>query len=198
VTRRKDRAALVDVAAVVGVLVLLGVLGGVLWWLLVEPARFEKTADGVTMSEVELAKRFAVDGWYSVVALVLGVPAGLGLTWWRSGDFRRTVVLLAVGSAGAAAAMALTGRLLGPPAAEAVLDRARVGARVPVELAVSADPVWASPVYLLWPIGVLVGALVMLWSSTRDPGARRHAGDSDEIDAHESASDGRNAPQSAL
>ena len=159
-TGRLGRGALSDTVAVVGVLVAVGAVGGVLWSLLVDPAVLTKSRGGAGMGEVELAKRFAVDGWYSVIAIVTGFLSGLGLTWWRTRDFRLTVVLLVVGAVAAAWVMATVGGALGPEDPEAALAGAERGAHAPVSLAVSA-----APFYLMWPVAALAGSLMVLWSS---------------------------------
>ncbi len=167
-----------DVAVVLGVLLALGVLCGVLWWLVWDPAAYTKTADGGVMGETDLSRRFAADGLYAVIAGVAGLLAGLGLTWWRTRDPLVTSATLLVGSVLAAVAMALTGHLLGPGDPGAALAAARVGARVPDRLAVDAFTV-----YLAWPVSVLAGALVVLLgtapASTGNP-AEEVAEDEDE------------------
>lgn len=157
--RASRRGAGADALAVLGCLLVLGVVCGVLWWLLVDPAEFTKLRSGGAMGEVELGKRFAADGWYAVLAFLAGLPAGAVLTWWRSRDPLLTTGLLVGGSVLAAAAMALTGHLLGPGDPTAALAAGKVGVRVPTQLAVTARTA-----YLLWPIGVLAGSLLVLWS----------------------------------
>jgi hypothetical protein len=152
-----------DVAVVLGTFLLVGVACGVVWWLLVEPATFTKVASGGSMGEDELAKRFNADGWYAVIAAVAGLTVGLLLTLWRSRDFVLTTVLLVVGSGIAAAAMALSGHLLGPGDPNAALAAAAPGTAVPVQLGVDAKAC-----YLIWPMAALVGALMVLWSPPKD------------------------------
>lgn len=141
-----------------GVYLALGVVAALLWWLLVDPAMFTRTEDGgVSMGEVELTQQFNADGWYTVIAAVLGMLSGAALTWWRSRDHLVTVALLAVGSGLAAAVMAWLGGVLGP--ADPELVQVAAGTRLPAQLEV------ASPVaYLVWPIAALVGSLLVLWS----------------------------------
>jgi hypothetical protein len=158
------RAPARDAVAVLGTFLVLGVLSGVVWWVLVEPARYTKGRGGVAMGELELAERFAADGWYAVIAIIAGFVAGVGLTWWRTRDFRVTTLLLVPGSAIAAAAMAYVGGLLGPDGPEAGAELLRRGQSFPAQLVVSA-----LPVYLMWPIAVLAGALTVLWSSPGVP-----------------------------
>jgi hypothetical protein len=163
---RRARGPVGDVLAVLGTFVLLGVVGGLLWWVLAEPAEYTRGRAGLAMSELELARRFDTDGWFAVIALVAGVLGGVTVTWWRSRDLRVTTLLLVPASALAAAAMAVVGRLLGPDAPGAGDQLVRRGGSVAVELAVSAPQV-----YLLWPIAVLAGALVVLWSSAEPTGS---------------------------
>jgi hypothetical protein len=156
---------LADAAWVLGTSVVLGLLGGVLWWLLVDPALFTKAPnDGLAMGEAQLGKRFAADGWFVVIAAVFGLLSGSALTWWRSRDFLATSVLLVVGSVIGTALMVLVGRLLGPPDPESLAASAAVGDRLPMQLEVTA-----TVAYLVWPIAVLVGALFVLWSPPTEP-----------------------------
>jgi hypothetical protein len=146
-----------DAVTVLGGLLLLGVLSGLLWSQVVTPAEFTKLADGGSMSEDQLSRRFGADAWYVVIAAVAGSGAGALLSWWRARDPLLTSGLLLLGSALAAAAMAGVGHLLGPSDAGAALAAADVGARVPEQLDV--DTLLA---YLAWPVGVLSGALFTL------------------------------------
>jgi hypothetical protein len=157
------RATAVDAGVVVGSYLLLGLVCGVVWWLLVDPATYTKVGDGGSMGELELGNRFNGDGWYAVIAGVTGLVSGVLLTWWRSRDFLVTVVLLVAGAAVAAAVMAWTGHWLGPGDPDAALKAAEVGEQVPVQLEVTAQ---AS--YLVWPITALIGALIVLWSPPPD------------------------------
>jgi hypothetical protein len=171
VSRGRASGGLGDVVAVLGTFAVLGVACGVLWWLAVEPAELTNArGDGASMGELELSRRFAADGWYSVIAIVAGFLGGLVVTWWRSRDFRLTTVLLVPAAGLAAATMALVGRVLGPGDSDVALSRAERGASVPVELAVTA-----TPSYLMWPIAVLAGALMVLWSSSGSDQPAEHA-----------------------
>jgi hypothetical protein len=166
VSRRLGRGAAADVVVILGTSLVAGLLCGVLWWLLVEPAEYTRgPAGGLTMSEVELSQRFNADGWYSVIALVVGFVGGLALTWWRARNLLLTTVLLLPGAGVAATAMALVGRSLGPGDPDTAVHAVQQGESVPVELTVLA-----TSSYLMWPIGVFFGAVMVLWSSTRVPG----------------------------
>jgi hypothetical protein len=176
-----------DVAAVLGVLLLLGALCGVVWSQVVTPAEFTRLARGGAMDEAQLAREFGADAWFAVIALVAGGLAGLALAWWRSRDPVLTALLLLVGSVLAAAVMALVGHWLGPGDPRAALRTAAVGARVPQQLDVGSTPVWplwsylqdTATVYLMWPVGVLLGALFELVGRRSDTPGDPVASDSD-------------------
>ena len=164
--RRLGRGPLADVVTVLATFAVVGAVCGVLWWLLVDPAEYTRIlGGGATMMEVELSKRFNADGWYSVIAIVAGFLTGLGVTWWRSRDPWLTTFLLLPGAALAAAVMATVGHALGPENPDVALAGVARGQSVPVELVVTA-----TAGYLMWPVAVLFGALMVLWSSTGVPG----------------------------
>lgn len=148
-----------DALAILGTFFVLAVICGVLWWVLVDPASYTLRAGGGSMSELDLGKRFDPDGWYAVLAALAGLTGGGVLLWWRSRDPLLTTLLLLPGAALAAAVMAGTGYLLGPADPGVALAAAKVGARVPEQLSVTAVAT-----YLVWPIAVLTGALMVLWS----------------------------------
>jgi hypothetical protein len=143
--------------AVLGVLLLLGVLSGVLWWQLVTPAEYTRLPSGGSMSEDQLSLQFGADAWYVVIAAVVGTAAGVLLSGWRARDPLLTSCLLLAGSALAAAAMVGVGHLLGPGDPRPALAAAPVGARVPEQLDVDTYLV-----VLAWPVGLLSGALFTL------------------------------------
>ena len=151
-----------EAVVVVGVLLVLGALCGLLWSRLVAPAQFTKLTRGAAMGEVELGKQFARDGWYVVIALVAGLLAGATVLRWRPRAPLLAVGLLLVGCCAAAAVMAWVGHLLGPGDPEPLLSAAKVGAHVPQQL--RAD---TFVVYLAWPFGALLGALLVLLGPDR-------------------------------
>lgn len=153
-----------DAIAVLGVSLLLGLLGGVLWWLLTEPALFTVGEAGeLGMGEVELADRFSATGWFTVLAVVLGALSGGALTWWRNRDPILTAGLLVVGSVIGTLTMAGVGKVLGPADPEVAAASARPGDLVPAALEVGA-----AVSYLVWTIAALAGALMVLWSPSTD------------------------------
>jgi len=152
------------VIAVLGTSLVLGLVGGVLWWLLTEPALFTVGEEATLgMGEVELADRFSATGWFTVLAAVLGALSGGALTWWRNRDPILTAVLLVLGSLVGTAAMAVVGRILGPPDPDVAAAAAQPGDLVPAALEVGAGVA-----YLVWTIAALAGALMVLWSPSTD------------------------------
>lgn len=152
--------AAADAAAVLGSYLALGLVAGVLWWLVVDPARFVLGENGgLGMDEVELGRRFADDGWYAVIGGVLGLLSGAVLTWWRDRDPLLTAGLVLAGSLAAGVLTALVGGLLGPVAPEAAALTAASGEVLSDNLEVAG-----LVGYLVWPITALGGALLVLWS----------------------------------
>ncbi len=148
-----------DALMILGSCLALGVACGILWWLLADPPTFTKVRQGASMGELQLGRRFDGDGWYAVIAAVAGLFTGALLTWWRSRDFLVTTMLLLLGAGVAAAVMAAVGRLLGPGDPDLALAAAKLGQEVPEQLALTVPAT-----YLVWPIAVLIGALMVLWS----------------------------------
>ena len=160
----RPREALRDAVLVLGCYLILGLACGVLWWLVFDPAMFTKVGDRGSMGEVELSKRFNSDGWYAVIGTLTGLVSKVVITAWRSRDFLLTTCMIVVGSAVAAALMALTGYALGPGDTDAALSAAAAGEQVPIQLTVTAKAA-----YLVWPAATLIGALVVLWSPPKEP-----------------------------
>lgn len=152
-----------ETGLVVGAFLLLGIVGAVLWWLLVDPATFTVTAQGGSMGEPQLARRFEPDGWFVVIGLLGGLCAGGLLSWWRSRDPWRTTLLVLLGALLATGVMIVLGRALGPADPEVLISSLSPGHHVPVRLVLTAK-VSA----LAWPFGALVGCLAFLWSPAGD------------------------------
>lgn len=154
-----------DVVAVLGTYVALGVVGGLLWWALYDPAQYTVArGGGVSMGEVDLGKRFNADAWYAVIAAVLGLVSGTAVSWWRSRDPLLTTGLVLVGSGVAAGVMSVLGGWLGPSDPQQLVASVEAGARLAVPLSVDA-----TVCYLVWPVTALIGCLVVLWSPPTPP-----------------------------
>jgi hypothetical protein len=148
-----------DGVAILGCFLLLGLVGAVLWWLLVDPAVYTVTARGGSMGEPELAQRFDPDGWFVVIGLLGGLLGGALLSWWRARDPLRTTILVVLGALLATGVVIALGRILGPADPETLIPSLAPGHHVPVRLVITTK-VSA----LAWPFGALVGCLAFLWS----------------------------------
>lgn len=151
----------------------LGVAGGWLWWVWWGPAPDGKVYDtpaGPTWYpdpfDPGITRDFSGTAVFVVVAfglaLVLGVVGG-----WFARD-RAVAGLGSVSVAGVVAGvlMTLVGLLQSPADPQAKVNEVRIGTELPGHLEVTG---WTP--YLAWPVGVLLGYLVvMLALSSRQPG----------------------------
>ena len=149
------------------VLAVAGVLGGLAWAQFTQPAEYLVTRDGAYLDEQGLGEVFNADGWFLVIGLVLGCLPGAALTY----AFRRHgwVAVLAVlaGSCLASYLCYQIGHTLGPAALGPRLEAAAPGERVAVPLTIEA-----SGVFLGWPIGAMLGAVLVAVAWNRhDPAA---------------------------
>lgn len=133
-----------------------GVGGGAIWvWWADPPADTELTR---TNAELLLGEQFAVDASYAVTGLAVGFVAGLLLAWL----LRRSGWLLVVGVSlgGGAAAAVSYGLGLGWGAAP--VDGSERG-----DLLSGAMSVHVPGVFLLWPVGALLGLMLVVWLADR-------------------------------
>ena len=169
-TARRSGGALADLAWVLGYFAVAGVVAGIVWWQVATPAYFTRTSDNAAMLQVELGRRVQGDGWFVVVGLVAAILGGVVLTHWRN---RRPLLVVLVGYAASLAggllALAL-GRTLGHQDVAALAKSTAVGSRFPDSL-----DVISSLVVVAWPIGFLIGSMVVIWgtkAATREPGVQ--------------------------
>ena len=163
---RPSGGALADLVWVLGYFAVAGVVAGFVWWQVATPASYTRTSDNAVMLQVELGQRVQGDGWFVVIGLVAALLGGVVLTHWRN---RRPLFVVLVGYAASLAggflALAL-GRMLGHQDVAALVKSAAVGSRFPDSLNV------ISPlVVVAWPIGFLIGSVVVIWGTkavTRD------------------------------
>jgi hypothetical protein len=161
--RDSVRGFLVDLALVAALVVVLGLVVGVLWPQLVEPMLSERTAQGISTSEVQLGKAFSADGWFVALGFLGSLVLGAVLMLRRRGHEVVVLLLLLVGTYLAADQVAQPlGKALGPPDPVKVLSDAEVGDTAPARLRLTsrADQ-------LSWPLGAAVGAVVVLLAATR-------------------------------
>lgn len=156
----EGRAILVDVAVILGLFLLAGVLAGILWPHLVDPVLVQRNKAGISTGEVALSNRFSNDGWYSVLGGVGGLLLGAVAVAWRGTHEVVTLLVVTAGAMLAALVSAWLGHRLGPEDPNLALADAAVGATAPDVVRVTANVV-----YLTWPIAAVVGALLVLWGS---------------------------------
>jgi hypothetical protein len=171
VHRTPSRELTRDVVVVLGWFLVLGVLAAVLWWQVTPLAEFTRTTSNAQMDEEQLGRQVAADGWYLTIAAVGGLVSGITLLSLRRRDPVATVLLVAAGSLLAGWLMLRVGHWLGPSDPAAALRHARVGAKVPVPLAVQAHGV-----FWVWPVATLLGAVGVIWG-TDEPRPPRPSGD---------------------
>ena len=136
---------------------LAGVLGAVIWRLVVDLPTYVRTADNGNMDAVELSTSVAIDGWYVVIGAVLATLLGIGLMTWLSRRPRTVVLVAAVGGLAAGWLMSWLGELLGPGPVEPRLSAARIGEHVAVQLVPNTPAL-----FLVWPLAGLAGVLLVL------------------------------------
>ena len=167
---RRSDGALADIAWVLGYFAVAGAVAGLVWWKVATPAYFTRTSDNAVMLQGELGQRVQGDGWFVVVGLVLALLGGVVLTRWRN---RHPLLVVVVGYAASLAggllALAL-GRTLGHQDVAALAKSTAVGSRFPDSL-----DVISTLVVVAWPIGFLIGSMVVIWgtkAATREPGVQ--------------------------
>jgi hypothetical protein len=148
-TRGETRA----VAIIIGVLAVVGVLLAVVWWQIAPRLAFRVTADGPVPVTVEQEEFFAVDGWFILLTLPVGVLAPFLLWRFRSVRGPFALIGLAVGGIAGTVLTWRLGLLLGPTPTAA--DLKQVGAtvypalRLHATVALVIEPIVAVAAYLL-------------------------------------------------
>lgn len=160
-----------DVVVVAVWAVLTGFLGAVLWWQLTTLPEVTKNGDSASVDPGELVRQVGIDGWFFVIAAVLGLVGGVLLTAWRQRDPVLTVLLLALGGTFASWLMERVGLALGPEKELVALEGLADGAMVEMQLKLQATGI-------LWvlPMAAVLGAALHLWVLRRPdhPVAGRH------------------------
>lgn len=154
---------LVDAAVVLAWFLGAAVVAAVIWWQVTPLPFYTRTASGAAMDQVQLSRQVGVDGWYFVLAVVLGLVSGVALTAWRRRDAVLTVVLVTCGAGLAGWLMAQIGLWLGPADPHQALSHLAVGQHAPVQLALTAQGT-----QLVWPMAALLGAIGVLWGTSAD------------------------------
>jgi len=150
---------LASVAVVIGWFSALGLVGALIWVKVTPLPGFTRVAESGSMGEEELAKQFAINGWFLVIAASAGLLSGLALML-----LRRTspplvmIVLVALGGGLATVVMLQGGLVWGPGDPNAGLAGAALGEVVPIQLKPDVDAV-----YFAWSIAALIGAAAAVW-----------------------------------
>lgn len=152
-----------DVGVVALWFLVAGVLAGLAWWLLTPLPEATRVGDAASLDPEQLTGEVAIDGWFAVIATLVGLVSGVVLLGWRRRDPVLVVVLSVVGAGLASLVMIGLGRLLGPGDVVAALRALPDGGKAPVPLRLHAPGV-----ALLLPAATALGALVQLWVLRRD------------------------------
>ena len=161
---------LLDLVLVVVGVVVLGLAVGVAWPHLVDPALSQRTAQGISTDEVQLARIFSADGWFVVLGFSGSLLLGALLMLRRRGHEVAVLLLLLAGTYLSAWRIAEPlGKAIGPPDPVSVLTSAKVGATAPVQVRVTSDADRLS-----WPLGAALGSLVVLLGVNRLESRERH------------------------
>jgi hypothetical protein len=147
-----------DIAVVLGWFVAIGVVAAVVWWQVTPLAAFTRTRTSGQMTEAELGREVATDGWYFVIAAVGGLVSGVALLAMRRRDPLVMVVLVTLGALLASWLMLRIGLWLGPDKPANVLSHVAVGDKVPLQLKPTSKGV-----PFVWPITALLGAIGVIW-----------------------------------
>ena len=114
-----------------------GVLLGLVWWLVTPLARLEKRADGVFGVGRQAETAVAADGWFAVCGLVAGVVVALVAAFLVRERLAALVGLAAGGVLGSVVAWRV-GALLGPGPLQETAEILKVGQRFDGPLTISA------------------------------------------------------------
>lgn len=146
-----------EALVIIGVFATAGVVGAVLWRLVVHLPRFTRSADGVHMDAVQITRMLPIDGWFALIAGALGFVLGLVVMLIRPARPYFAVVVIAAGAGIAAAVMVTVGRWIGPDSAAHQFAHTAVGASFPTPLKLHA-----TGVEFFFPGLALLGALLVL------------------------------------
>ncbi len=144
----------------------LGALGGWLWWTWWGPPPLGKVYDTPagptwypTPFDPGVTRDFSGTATSVVVGLGLALLLGAIGGWLSRGRAVVGLAAVVVASLAAAAVMALIGVAKSPEDPQSRVDEVKIGAELPGDLEVSG---WTP--YLIWPVGALLGHMVVMLS----------------------------------
>lgn len=170
--------ALRDALFAAGLVLLVAPWVGILWEWVAPAPTYLNLEGSIFLADQDSSDFIAADGWFLIVALVVGLGCG-ALGYWR---FRRRLphLIAITGSALLGAWIAReTGIAFGPPE----LLAAAAGSSEGEEIRASID-VRSNAVLLAWPVGVLI-AYVSLIVGLEKPSRLRAGPDCDAVDSVE-------------
>jgi hypothetical protein len=147
--------------------VVAGFAGGAVWAAVADPPMALVTKQGVFFgSEVGYDHRVAVTLWFLVVGILGGVAAGVVVGWLGRKHGPAAVVAAVLMSAVASGLSAWSGIHVFGPNVDDALAGASPGDQVKTALSITSDVA-----YLGWPIGALLGVLLItaVWPTDRRP-----------------------------
>jgi hypothetical protein len=150
------RSAVGAVLVPVLVLALAGVAGGAVWAWWADPPR---TSDAASVDvELLLGRQFDVDGRYAITGVLLGLAVGSALAWALRATGWLLVVGVGVGGGLAALDSYALGLWWGPEPSDGAERAALLSGGMVVHV---------PGVFLSWPIGALLGLLLVVWLADR-------------------------------
>ena len=149
-------------------MLVLGIVAGLLWIWLADPAVFKVTSQGTILDEEASKGRFGVIVTFALISMVVAFVWGFfaGRVLHDRGWILVPVFALVAVASGIIAWK--TGAILGPPD-PATVKGAKLGDSIPQQLTVDA----VAP-FFVWPIFALVGLFVAVLSSDRGHEGSRH------------------------
>ncbi len=142
-----------------GSCILMGLVGGVLWWLVTPLPHYQVVSGQVSMDAVQLMKQANSDVFYTVIATVIGVLIGGFWSLSRGGDALKSVILLVFGAAIAGLVMWQVGGWLSPGAKSVTLSGLKSGQQLSVPLRLDS-----MVTLLILPVAAVCASAIVLWA----------------------------------
>lgn len=147
-----------DLAVILVVFGGLGVLAGLLWWLLTPLPHYAAVDGQVSMDSVQLMKRANTDVYFIALAACAGLIGGLLTAMRRVGNPLPWVLLILIGSSLGSIVMWQFGELLSPSDLRDLLKELKPGQMLVVPLRLDAKPA-----LLALPATALCVTTAVLW-----------------------------------
>jgi len=142
----------------VGLFVALGLIGGVLWWLLTPRPHYQVVSGQVSMDAIQVMKQVDADMWFAVISAGLGLLVGVVVALRRTPGPMGSVLFMTLGAGLAALLMWQMGELLTPDHLREQAKLLKPGQQLQVPLRLEAKAV-----LLVWPVSALCALGSLLW-----------------------------------